>query len=442
MAASLLVYALLLRYFTLLGALIGAVLFAVHPVHVEAVANVVGRAELMAATFVLAACVLWPRISNNTARACIVSVIYFLALCAKESGAVLPALLVIVDFTEGEWSLNSIRDYVRRRGAALLALVAVFAIFMFLRTSVLGSLAPARLDPSLELTDHVWHRLLTALQAWPIALRLFVFPWTLLADYGPQIVMPTDDWNSAALLGATMVIGLVGGGFIALIKGYRVAALILFWYPLTILPVANFVVPIGVLIAERILYLPSVALACAVAAFFTWAARQRPEVVRFARMAAIAVILLFALRSVVRVPDWRSTDSIMFALVRDRPDAFRGQWHIARHHRAEGRTEAALARYDEAFRLWPYREGLVREAAAYASSNGRVLYARNLALFGAQRWPQTLAFHQLAAGSALDIGDTATARSVLSKALQLHPTDTLLNQMWRAASGEPVTPPK
>ena len=61
MLASVLVYVLLLRYFDVGAALLGAALFAVHPVHVEAVANVVGRAELIAATMVLAGCVAWPR---------------------------------------------------------------------------------------------------------------------------------------------------------------------------------------------------------------------------------------------------------------------------------------------------------------------------------------------------------------------------------------------
>ena len=435
--ASVLVYQLLLRYFAVAAALLGAALFAAHPVHVEAVANVVGRAELMATTFVLAGCVLWPRIANQAARAVIVSVIYFLALGAKESAAVLPALLVIIDFTEGEWSFNSIGDYLRRRGPALLALIATFAIFMILRTAVLGSLAPARLDPSIEVVGNTWHRILTALQTWPIALRLFVWPWTLLADYGPQVIMPIAEWNSLAVLGATMLIGLVGGGLIALAYGHRVAALALLWYPIAILPVSNFLLPIGVLLGERTLYLPSVAVAFAAAALYAWTSRY-PATHKTVRAVAVTMVVLFMARAIVRVPDWQSTDSIMHALVRDRPDAFRGQWHMARIHRQQGRIDAALTHYDEAFKLWPYRQGLVQEAAAYASGQGRAVYARDLALFGTRRWPENVAFHRLAAGNALDIGDTATARMVLTAALQRHPNDTLLNQMRRATGAPPA----
>lgn len=436
--ASVLVYTLVLRYFAVGAALAAGAIFAVHPVHVEAVANVVGRAELMATTFVLAACVLWPRFNNNAARIVITAVIYFLALCAKESAAVLLPLLVIIDFTEGEWSLNSITDYLRRRGFALLALLVTFGLFMVLRTSVLGAVAPSRVDPSMEVVQNAWHRVLTALQVWPRVLELFAFPWTLLADYGPQILMPIAEWNALAVLGATILIGLVGGGLIALASGYRVAALALLWYPIAILPVSNFLMPIGVLLAERTLYLPSVALAFAVAACYGWA-RQRRVSGRVATAGMIIIVALFAVRSFVRVPEWKSTDSILFALVRDRPDAFRGQWHVARSHREQNNTEAALTHYDEAVKLWPYREGLVQEAAAYAGSQGRPLYARDLALYGSRRWPRNVAFARMAAGNSLDLGDTATARLVLTDALRLHPADTLLNRMWHAAAGAPAT---
>ncbi len=58
---SLLVFMLLLEFFSTGGALAGASIFAVHPVHTEVVANVVGRAELYTAIFYLAACLLFWR---------------------------------------------------------------------------------------------------------------------------------------------------------------------------------------------------------------------------------------------------------------------------------------------------------------------------------------------------------------------------------------------
>ena len=429
--ASVLTYVLLVRYFSTAAALAGAVVFAAHPVHVEAVANVVGRGELIAATLVLMACVVWPRIPDRTARALITAVLYFLALCAKEGAAVLPALLVMLDGADGEWRLSTLGSYLRRRAPELLALVCVFGLFMLLRTSIIGSLAPARLDPVLEVIETPWHRILTALQVWPLAARLLIFPWTLLSDYGPRILMPVGEWNSMAVLGATMVIALLGGGLLAAARGHGRWALGLLWYPIAILPVSNFLIPIGVMLAERTLYLPSVALSFAIAALFAWL-YQKEKLRRPAIILIVLVTSAFAVRTAIRVPEWRSTDEIMLALVRDRPDAFRGRWHVARMMRARGDVKGAVTAYEDAMVLWPLREGLVLEAALYASAHGQALPARRIAEHGTRRWPQKIDFHRIAAGNAIDAGDTAVARRMLLEARQLHPNDRILNEMWQA----------
>ena len=432
-AASLLTYVLLLRFFALGPALFASVLFAAHPVHVEAVANVVGRSELMAATFVLAACVLWPMLAQRSARIIVTSALYALALFCKESAAMLPALLIMYDFANGEWSAATVKPYLRRRAPELIALVLTFTIFMVIRGSILGAIAPTRLDPSLEVLHSPWHRILTALQAWPLAARLLFFPRTLLADYGPQILLPITGWNSLSVLGATIVLASVGGGIAALLTGHRAWALALLWFPIAILPVSNFIIPIGVLLAERTLYLPSVAFAFAAAGGFALLQR-RQDMRHVARSIALIIPLLFAARAMVRVPEWDNTDTILIALVRDRPDAFRGQWHVARIARARDDVETALRTYDRALQLWPFREGLVKEAAAYASGHGRAAYAQNVAYYGTQRWPQTVDFHRILAGAALDRGDTAAAVAALRRGLERHAADPILNQMWQAAA--------
>ena len=427
-AASVLTYVLLRRFFSIGAATFAGVLFAAHPVHVEAVANVVGRSELMAATFVLAACVLWPMLAQRTARIAIVGALYALALFSKESAAVLPALLVMMDFATGEWSVKTLGSYIKRRGVDILILFVLFGGYMMIRTAILGGVAPSRLDPSIEVLHSPWHRIMTALQAWPLAAQVLFYPRTLLADYGPQILLPISKWNSLAVLGATMIVALIGGGIAAIIAGKRVWAIALFWFPIAILPVSNFIIPIGVILAERTLYLPSVAFAFAAAAIYAWLQR-RDDLRTAAGVLALLVPLLFTVRTMARVPEWDSTDTILMALVRDRPDAFRGQWHAARMARRDNDVDGALAAYNHALQLWPFREGLVKEAAAYASGHGRVAFARNVAAYGLQRWPDTVDFHRMVAANALDMGDTTAARETVRRALARHPNDQMLKDM-------------
>src|SRR5258708_28423309 len=95
------------------SALVAALLFAVHPIHTEAVASVVGRAELLAAGFLLAAWMLHLRDREIAALIC-----FLLALLSKESAAAFLALVLVGDYARGEWKPRL--RYARIAGVTLL----------------------------------------------------------------------------------------------------------------------------------------------------------------------------------------------------------------------------------------------------------------------------------------------------------------------------------
>jgi predicted Zn-dependent protease len=202
----------------------------------------------------------------------------------------------------------------------------------------------------------------------------------------------------------------------------------LLWVPVAFLPVANFIVPIGVLLAERTLYLPSVVCAIALAAAASHAV-QRPEWRQRFYAACAIVLVAFAVRTVVRIPDWDSTDSILLAQLRDRPNSFRANWHVARIERRKNVPQLALQHYARAVELWPYRERLIVEAAAYAGSQSQKQMALRLATHGTQQWPKNHQLQRLLAANALDLGDTTTARAAIARGLTIAPQDNLLRRM-------------
>jgi protein O-mannosyl-transferase len=439
--ASVLVLLLLRSLFPPLAALVGALLFAVHPVHVEAVANVAGRGELLAGTFFLAACVLWLRSGPPPlppARVAAVAGLFLLALLSKESAVVLPGALVLLDAARGEWRLEraALLAYVRRRGPALAAIAGVLAGYLLLRGAVVGGLEATVLHPAAEVLDRPVDRLRTALLAWPEYARLLLFPRVLLNDYGPAILLPARAWTAGALGGLLLLTALLGTGLLALLRGRGRLALGALWFPLTILPVSNLLLTIGVLVAERTLYVPSVALSLFAAGGIAALPATRPA--RRAALAAAAVVIaLLAGRSLVRVPEWDSTERIFQALERDRPDAYRAQWVMGRAARQQGRLDDATARFDRAIGLWPHRRLLVLEAASLAVERNDLGRARTLAELAARQWPQDLASQRLLAGIALDLGDAEAARAAVHAGLRADPRDPILLQMRdHLAAGE------
>jgi hypothetical protein len=426
-AACALVFLLLCAFFPVAASLAGAVMFAVHPVHVEAVANVVGRAELMAATFGIGALLVWIRSRDRRDTLLFAPMLFALALFSKESAIMIAPLLVLVDFGTGRLEWPAFRSWLAGRRSGLLAIGLVAAAYLGIRSLIIDTLAPATLDAAIEVAPHGLPRLMTALQVWPVWLRLLIFPRTLLADYGPRIIMPAVAITPAVAAGFVILVTLLAGGVAALATKRRRTAVALLWIPIAALPVSNLLFPIGVIVAERTLYLPSFALSIATAALLVWFdARYRS---RHVWTAVAIVALLFAARTVVRIPEWRNTDSIFDALMRDRPDAFRAHWHIARSEAAARRPAAALAAYGRTLEIWPYRARLLKEASTYAVVAGDLPFARRIAEHGMAVWPRDPAFPRTLGAIALDLGDTAQAGSNIRRGLMLAPGDSVLLRM-------------
>jgi hypothetical protein len=349
----------------------------------------------------------------------------------------LPALLALADAATGRLTPRTLHSWWRARAFQLGLLAAVAVLYIVVRMIVLGGVAPDRLDAALEVTRGAT-RILTALQAWPVYLRLLLAPTVLLADYGPRILMPAAGLNVSAAIGALVLIGLIGGGVAAWLAGHGRTALALLWVPVVILPVSNLIVPIGIIVAERTLYLPALAVALG-ASLLLDRAFVRPTGRRIATLLLAVALALFAARTLIRIPDWRSTDTIFAALLRDRPDSFRAHWHHARLAAVAGRPDIALERYARALQLWPWRQRLVVETMRVAARSGYLPYTRDLGAFAAVQWPHDADAARMRAAATLDMGDTVAARVIIDEALLRIPGDSILLRM-RSAITDGTTP--
>src|SRR5688500_11347592 len=121
------------------AAIVTAALYAVHPVHVEAIANVVGQSELFVALLFTAAVVLYVRQRNaGTLRWpgwTAIGALYLVACFFKEHAVVLPALLLIADLTVVV-DKSPLRQNVVRLRVPYLALAAVGLAFLWARSRV------------------------------------------------------------------------------------------------------------------------------------------------------------------------------------------------------------------------------------------------------------------------------------------------------------------
>jgi Flp pilus assembly protein TadD len=364
---SALVLALLARFVPMPAALAGAVWFAVHPVHVEAVANVVGLAELLAAAAVLGACLLYLQGAGTpgrrAARLGALSVLYLVGLGAKEIAVTLPGVLLLLEVCRRDRA-SPLSVRLRREALVYLSLTAVLAAYLVLRASVLGTITGEIPSPALQgLTTG--ERILTALTVWPEYLRLMVFPRTLSADYAPGVLMTARGVSATVVAGAVVVLAWVGSAFAARRAAPTVAAG-LGWFAITILPVSNLLFPAGILLAERTLYLPSVGVALAVGGLAE-AVRRRapPRTLRgTAALGLVAGVALFV-RTVERNPAWMSTFVVLSTLADEHPESFLALRTRASGLAHVGEFDQAARYFDLAAELVPRHYGVLTEAADF-----------------------------------------------------------------------------
>ena len=250
------VFFLILEMSATLPALVVGALFAAHPVHSEAVANVVGRAELYSALFVLGACLLFWKGRGlsptwRPARLLGIGALYLMGLGSKEMAATLPALLVLLALARND-DLRA-TDRVRTDLPVFLLTGALLAAFLGVRFLILGSVAGDVPAPALVGLS-AGQRILTSLAVWPQYLRLLVFPFDLVADYAPAVLFPALTWGPDVVLGLLVILGAAAAA-IFLWPRERLVALGIVWFGIAILPVTNLIIPTGVLLAERTFYL-------------------------------------------------------------------------------------------------------------------------------------------------------------------------------------------
>lgn len=346
-------------------AVLGAVLFAVHPVHTEVTANIVGQAELLSTGLSLAVVTWYLRArSRGDLSWGVVGGITLLTLAAvhtKETGYVIPALLIAAEWLVVPDSRPWPTRLARLRAPALILGAAILGA-LALRVQVLGDLGgetPHRSLAGLGLAD----RAVGLLGVVPEWVRLLVWPWRLQAEYGP----PALDWVTA--VGPAQVAGaallLIAG--VVLVRSRKRAPRLAFglaWIAIGLAPVANLVFPTGVLLAERTLFLPSVGLGLVAAGLADLAAspsRVRPVMQRVSMALAGGLLLAGLVRSATRMPVWRDTLTILRQTVRDAPTTYRARLLLGKELARLGDPASAIEAYREATVLYqgdprPYEE--------------------------------------------------------------------------------------
>jgi len=366
-----LVYLLARRTLAPAWAGLAAMLFAVHPVHVEAVANVVGMSELLCTGLVVATVLLAMRgVTNGFTPSLRLGVIALgmLAALSKEQGFVTPALLL---GTAGIAGKPPGPPSVRKAAPVAGVLVVLLLALLVPRAAVLGGLAGqepvAPLQALVPLT-----RVLVSLGTVPEWTRLLLWPARLSFDYSPPGYPVAATLGPAHLL-AVLLLGACA--WLAWLSRTKAPAVTLgiVWTAIALLPISNLVVPTGVLLAERTLYLASAGAVLAVAGVAERVSKRlSSRAVRHCALAAMTLALLAAAaRSATRAAVWRDNDVLLRQVELEAPDNYRAHRTLALHMDRQGRFDDAAREYRRSIELWGRDPKVYEDLAILLDRQGR-----------------------------------------------------------------------
>ena len=333
-------------------ALMAAVLFAIHPIHIEAVAWIAAVPDLQLSLFYLLTFWLFLAVARPGGRFSYLAQLamagsFVLALLSKEQAVTLPLLATVYEhFYRADRAETRPAQKVLRY--AVLWLLTV--LYLLFRVRVLGALSSgwgnygltwyqAFVSAIALVGQYLWKVL------WPVDLRVFC-PFH-----------PSGGLFDPAVVGGVAALAVSCALFFFLWRRARSLSFGLLWILVPLVPVLNARWMPSVVFAERYLYLPSVGFCWLLGwGFLGLWARASARGAVWSRALATAFVLLVALcsfRIVTRNRDWKNDLTLYTNTLAACPDAFYVREFLGTTYWEMGDAESAEREWHEALKMAP-----------------------------------------------------------------------------------------
>lgn len=307
--ASLLLLSILLKIFGeykngLLAAFIGAIIFAVHPIHTEAVSWISGRTDSLTTMFFFLSFLFYIKYSDEKKSAVylIISLTgYFFGLLSKEMIVTVPVLMLVYDYFFRKRDLK----WFRENSLPYILFAGLTVLFVVIRYFALKDIVD-RTTYMYFYGEEGSTAFYTMLKTLPVYFRLLFIPVNLLYHYNG--VLP-DSYSLAdikVLLSLLFITVMAVASFYIHKKYGEISFVILFFF-ISLLPVMN-IIPTMNYMAERFLYLTSFALSVLISYVIVRFMNEKNTRIVTAGFLIIAAV--FTYLTFMRNADWKNNDTL------------------------------------------------------------------------------------------------------------------------------------
>ncbi|XP_071455403.1 protein O-mannosyl-transferase TMTC4-like [Hetaerina americana] len=408
------------------ASLLAALLFAVHPIHAEAVAGIVGRADLLCALFFLLSFLAYcqavdksscppgqsiPNGSSSNVWLFVSMLLCSVSMFCKEQGITVIGLCSVYDVIgSSQLDLASIieKNHKGKNGSVhlrrnpprkiqrwhpilvrhLLLLLTGIGLLTF-RWKVMASSPPVfhPVDNPASFSDSILTQVLTHGYVWALNAWLLLCPEWLCFDWSmgsiPLISSPTSDPRALIALPIFCFIMVVLGAQAFLhpqpSHSNRVLAMGLALLSVPFLPASNLFFRVGFVVAERVLYIPSAGYCIIVVlGLCHLSSNVSPSQRNLLLVMYVCLLMVLGIRSVVRSAQWRTEESLFISGLGICPLNAKVHYNVARNAADRGDRSLALYHYREAIRLHPEYDQAMNNLANLLKDNGGLMEAEVL----------------------------------------------------------------
>jgi len=390
-------------------ALLGGLLFASHSSHVESVAFISGRTDIMLTLFTGVGAFALLRSLRRHDRWWWLAVLpaFALALLSKETAVLFPLLVALAPLLVGV-------RYDRRYWLLVLAALAVLVGYFLLRAAAVPQLSPFDTRASFSA------RLAAAIDTLGLYARMFFWPFAHHAWFqaGSTVLVRIPNVLAVLFLVVSATLFALRRRFVPVLWGYA-------WAIAFLLPVVS-VAAIGPAAAERLLLLPSAGLVMALVAALSRVPKSRGAS-RSAVMAGLSlVIVLLGIDAMARTRIWRDSETLFTAMVREAPTAPTAYVSLA-DAIIKQRPDSALVLYNHALRFNPHDDHAHLSAALLLSNRGDQHGAiRHLRVARTLVPNSDMVLNNLALAFS-DVGEVDSALATFDHAIAVHPGSATLH---------------
>lgn len=333
--------------------LANALIFVAHPVRVEAISFISGRPEAIATLFILIAIMVYLKDRSSPYRVAVTGSLFALALFSKESAICLPGILLLLDsyLDRGVFSW----EWWKRRLPLLTSCFLVIVGYFAARYAVLGAMG-VPVENTVFKTTPLAGRVLTMAAAFIDYFRLMVWPVQLKFEYDFSVIPLRESLDLVSGAQLIAVISVLAAGLV-LHRRLKIISFSILLFFGSIFTVSNIATPTGILMAERVLYVPAIGFGL-IASYFLDLLHQKNR--KLAIVLLVVVTGAFSLRTILRNQDWQTRAAYIAAYVRDVPGSYKSALLDAYRQAEQGNTRAAEEAFLRATRLSP------KEAQTYA----------------------------------------------------------------------------